>query len=59
MSKQDLIIELLRDIKSQLNSEFHDAPITSKCPKCQLDLQNTMGYVCGDKDCPCDLNRPS
>lgn len=25
----------------------------SKCHKCGIDVANTMGYVCSNKDCPC------
>jgi hypothetical protein len=30
-------------------------PISSKCPKCSMDLSGPMGYVCSHPQCPTGL----
>lgn len=30
----------------------------NRCPKCQIELSQAMGYVCSSPDCPCGLGSP-
>ena len=47
----------MKELEDKLNTPFYppvpmDTPVVSRCPKCGIELNRVMGYVCNAFDCP-------
>jgi len=47
----------MKELEDKFNTPFYppvptDTTVVSRCPKCGIELNRVMGYVCNAFDCP-------